>query len=406
MGQAGSNRVGAVPVPATHGVPTPPQPASPGRPAATNSVGSNAVSGGLPPASVIAARFPAPYSRLNYTPFVKADYPANPRRDVKGLYVTLYSAASANLDSILRVVDQTPINALVIDVKDDRGHMLYQSKVAERFNPRANEKAPFRDGQALVQRLKSRDIYLIARIVTFKDPTYAEAHPGRAIVKRQTGKLFRSSDGLAWGSPYDSDYRAYNLEVAREAARMGFNEIQFDYIRFPEIEDDSSVDYRYSSGQTKPQAIQSFLIEARRVLTPLQVYLSADVFGLVTTVQDDMDIGQYWEAISTVVDYISPMAYPSHYAPKSYGIPVPDLQPYELMSRAVRDGLRRNQNIPAPAQIRPWIQAFTAKWLPKYRKYGVPEIRDQVRALREQGVTSYLVWNPNNRYTDQQAGFH
>lgn len=381
---------------------TPPEVRSP-RPAtntvATPSAGSN-------PASRPPVKFPEPFARLDYSPLVKADHPGNPRIEVKGLYVTLTSAASSNvMKALLEVVDQTAINALVIDVKDDVGRVLHRSEAAGRYNPKAVRNAPVRDLAAYVKRLRDRKVYLIARIVTFKDPIYAEAHPDRAITVRATGKLFRSQDKLAWASPHDADYRAYNLAVAREAALAGFHEVQFDYIRFPEVADDTKVDYRNPGRQTKAQAVQSFLLEARRQLAPLRVYVSADVFGLVCAARDDMRLGQYWEAVSAAVDYICPMAYPSHYAPGSYGLEVPDLHPHDLMERFARDAVRRNANLATPARVRPWIQGFTARWLPKYRRYGVPELKAQIAALAGQGIQSYLVWNPGNHYREQKPAF-
>jgi hypothetical protein len=336
----------------------------------------------------------------------KPDFPGNPRREVRGIYVTLHSAASSNaLARLMEVVDSTDINALVIDVKDDVGVTLHKSAAAEKYNSKASANAPLKDLAAFAKRLRDRGVYLIARIVTFKDPLYAKNHPDRAIINRRTGQLFRSKDGLAWASPYDADYRAYNLAVAAEAARAGFNEIQFDYIRFPEVPASQSVDYRNKSRQSKAEAVQSFLIEARRSLHPLNVYVSADVFGLVCAARDDMDIGQYWEAMSNAVDFISPMSYPSHYANGSYGLAVPDLRPYDLMDRATRDALKRNRNLATPARVRPWIQAFTARWLPKYKKYGVEEIKAQIKAIRDNGINSYLVWNPGNHYKDQAPAF-
>ncbi len=396
-----------------------PAPANPGparqtvpvAPATASNAGPTRQAAPTPPAlptnaAASAVKFPEAFAKLYYQPTPKPEYPGNPRREVRGLYLTLYTASSSkSLNEVLQVVDGTAINALVIDVKDDAGNLIHHSAAAEKYNPKANDKAPLKDLAAFVKRLRDRKIYTIARVVTFKDPVYAETHHERAIVYRQNGKLFRSRDGLAWGSPYDPEYRAYNLAVAKEAALAGFNEIQFDYVRFPEIAKDSAINYRDRGRQTKSQSIQSFLFEARRELSPLHVYLSADVFGLISATRDDMRIGQYWEAISNATDFISPMAYPSHYAPGTYGLSVPDLYPYELMSRTTRDALKRNRNLATPAAIRPWIQAFTAKWLRKYRHYGVPEIKAQIKALKENGLTSYLVWNPNNRYGDQAAAF-
>jgi hypothetical protein len=135
----------------------------------------------------------------------------------------------------------------------------------------------------------------------------------------------------------------------------------------------------------------------------LQVYVAADVFGMVCTTLDDMNIGQYWEAISNAVDYLCPMMYPSHYGPDVYGFRVPDKEPYGVIARGLDDALRRNANLATPAMMRPWIQGFTATWLPEYRSYGVAEIKEQIRACKERGIDSYLVWNAANRY--QPAAF-
>lgn len=344
-------------------------------------------------------RYPEAYANLVYRPIVKPDYPNNPRVAAKGLYATLYTAASASrLDELIRLADSTAINALVIDVKDDRGDLLFPTAAAQLYHPRA-KKPLLSDVAPLLAKLRQHRIYPIARIVTFKDPSYTTAHPAKAILDPATGKPYQSRDGLTWATPYDPDFRAYNLALAREAAVAGFREIQFDYIRFPDVSRSRRLDYRDASGQSKCQAIQNFLLEARGRLAPLQVYIAADVFGLVCTVSDDMNIGQYWEAVSNAVDYLCPMMYPSHYGPDVYGFRVPDQAPYGVIARGLDDALERNANLVTPAQMRPWLQAFTASWLREHRVYGVPEVQAQIRACRERGIDSYLIWNPSNRYT-------
>jgi hypothetical protein len=317
----------------------------------------------------------------------------------KGLYATLYTVSSASrLEALLRIADTTAINALVVDVKDDRGHLLFPTQSAKRYHPTAKEPL-LKDVAPLVRKLRERNVYPIARIVVFKDPSYATAHPARAILDPATKRPYESRDGLTWTTPYDRDFRAYNLGIAREAAEAGFREIQFDYIRFPDVSRSRKLDYRDTSGQTKSQSIQSFLLEARGDLGPLQVYLAADVFGLVCTVADDMNIGQYWEAVSNAVDYLCPMMYPSHYGPDVYGFRVPDQEPYGVIARGLDDALKRNANLDTPAQMRPWLQAFTATWIKGHRVYGAAEVQAQIRACRERGIDSYLIWNPSNRYT-------
>ncbi|MFM1945368.1 MAG: hypothetical protein RI897_4350 [Verrucomicrobiota bacterium] len=342
--------------------------------------------------------YPAGYADLVYRPLAKVEYEGNPRVDAKGVYATLYSVSGARLDELIRLADTTDINALVIDFKDDRGDLLMPTAAVRRYHPGAKEPV-MKDVAPLIKRLKEHGIYPIARIVTFKDPSYTRAHPSKAIMDPATGKPYESRDGLTWASPYDSDFRAYNLALAREAAAAGFREIQFDYIRFPDVSISRKLDYRNPTGISKAQSIQDFLLEARGQLAPLRVYLAADIFGLVPTVRDDMNIGQYWEAVSNAADYLCPMMYPSHYGPGVYGFPVPDKEPHGVLARGLDDSLKRNRNLVTPAELRPWLQAFTASWLKEYRTYGITEVKEQIRACRERGIESYLIWNPGNRYT-------
>ncbi|WZL72876.1 putative glycoside hydrolase [Clostridiaceae bacterium 35-E11] len=342
---------------------------------------------------------------LDFSPQDKVyEYPDNPRKEARGVYVTIYSASNSRIDELIEMAKRTKINAFVIDVKDDNGTMLFKTKAAEKFSPDANKKAPVKDIQALMKKLKDNDIYAIARIVSFKDPTYAKHHPERAIVYRDSGKPFTNRDGLIWVSAHDRELWEYNIEVSKEAVEAGFNEIQFDYVRFPASNGgklDKLLDYRNTTGESKPETIQNYLKYAREQLASKQAYISADIYGLVGSVADDMALGQYWEAVSNVVDYVSPMMYPSHYANGTYGLSVPDAYPYETIYQGTKDAIARNKNIQTPATIRPWIQDFTAPWVKGHIKYGPKQLEDQIRALEENGVTEYLLWNAGNRYSEE-----
>ncbi|KXG78650.1 putative glycoside hydrolase [Thermotalea metallivorans] len=343
--------------------------------------------------------------KLDYSPQNKTyEYPNNPRVKVKGIYVTIYSASNSRLDELIEMSKRTKINAFVIDVKDDNGYMLFQTKAADKYSPDANAKAPIKDIQAFMKKLKDNNIYAIARIVSFKDPTYTKHHPDRAIVYRNTGKPFTNRDGLIWASAHDRDLWNYNIEVAKEAVDVGFNEIQFDYVRFPASNGgklDKELDYRNTRGESKPETIQNYLKFAREQLAPKQAYISADIYGLVGSVADDMALGQYWEAVSNIVDYVSPMMYPSHYANGTYGLPVPDAYPYETVYNCAKDSVNRNKNIQTPATIRPWIQDFTAPWVKGYIKYGPKEVEAQIRALEENGIDEFMLWNAGNKYSEE-----
>ncbi|MEA4849502.1 MAG: putative glycoside hydrolase [Clostridiaceae bacterium] len=342
--------------------------------------------------------------KLDFSPQDKTyEYPGNPRVEAKGIYLTKYSASNDRLNKLIELTKRTKINTFVIDVKDDKGHMLFPTKAAEKYSPEANNYATVKDIAALMKKLKENNIYTVARIVSFKDPTYTKEHPDRAIIYRDSGKPFTNSDGLIWASAYDKVLWEYNLEVSKEAAEAGFNEIQFDYVRFPASDGgklDKSLDYRNTTGGSKPQAIQDYLKYAREQLSPLNVYISADVYGLVGSVADDMALGQYWEAVSNAVDYICPMMYPSHYANATYGLPVPDAYPYETVFHSAKDSAARNKNIETPGTIRPWIQAFTAPWVSGHIKYSDKQVEDQIRALEENGIKEYLLWNAGNSYSE------
>lgn len=210
-------------------------------------------------------------------------------------------------------------------------------------------------------------------------------------------------DGLIWVSAYDRQLWEYNIEVSKEAAKVGFNEIQFDYVRFPASNGgklDKFLDYRNELEESKPVAVQRYLKYAKENLSPLKVYISADIYGLVGSVADDMGIGQYWEAVSNMVDYVSPMMYPSHYGKGVYGLSVPDAFPYETINIGTKDAVARNNNLETPAIIRPWIQDFTATWVKGHIRYGANELKAQIKALEDNGVKEYLLWNAGNKYSE------
>lgn len=345
---------------------------------------------------------PKNWKNLDFSPVEKKEYPDNKRVKVKGIYVTSSSASlNKKMDELIALTKRTKINAFVIDVKEDDGTLLFKMEAGEKYNPLANRRAPIKDIEKFMKRLKENNIYTIARIVSFKDPTYAKANPDKAIISKATGKPFTNSDGVIWVSPHDRYLWEYNVAVAKEAAKAGFDEIQFDYVRFPASNGgklDKELNYRNTKNESKPETIQKYLAYARKELEPLGVYIAADVYGQVGSLPDDMALGQHWESVSNVVDYICPMIYPSHYGRGVYGLPVPDAYPYKTVYHCTQDSINRNANIDTPAMIRPWIQAFTAKWVKGHINYGPKEIELQVQALRDLGIEEYILWSPTNKY--------
>lgn len=347
---------------------------------------------------------PKTWGKIDLTPMKKVSYPDNPRKEVRGIYVSATSISSSkSLDRLIALTKKSKINAFVIDVKNDDGHLLWKMEdITSKYGVESDKRSPLKDINSLMAKLKENNIYAIARIVSFKDPTYSKAKPNRTIIDKRNGKPFTNADGLIWVSAYDRELWQYNIDVAKAAAKAGFNEIQFDYVRFPASNGgklDAYLDYRNTNNESKPVAIQHFLESAHKQLSPLQVYTAADVYGQVGSSPDDMALGQYWEAVSNVVDYICPMAYPSHYGNGVYGVAIPDANSYKTVYESTRDSINRNANIDSPAIIRTWIQDFTAPWVKGHIKYGVNEVNAQIKALNDLGIKEYILWNAGNRYS-------
>ncbi len=343
-----------------------------------------------------------PYENIDYDYFQRRVIAERPPVKVRGIYLTQYTASNpTRLDELIEMANQTDINAFVIDVKDDNGNLLFYSKTAEAVMPELNENVAIADIDSFVKKLKDNNIYLIARIVTFKSPQYAAKYTDRAIT-RPSGTLYRKADGIAWATPYDRQLWDYVLGICGEAAAVGFDEIQFDYVRFPVVSqaDNASLDFHNEKDETKPEVIHKFLRHAYAELADAKVYITADIFGWSGSAWGDEGIGQHWEAMANAVDYVAPMMYPSHYGPGNYGIKYPDTQPAATIDASIKDILRRNANLPTQPINRPWIQDFTASWLGngRYIAYGAPQVRAQIDALAANGVDEYMVWNSANYY--------
>jgi|GEM_PF-596536 len=341
------------------------------------------------------------YEGVDYTheiPFV--EYENNPRVKAKGIYLTLNTAIDPKkLDALIKKANETEINAFVIDVKNDSDSLLFESEAAKKYNPKAIFAK--KDISGIMQKLKDNNIYTIARIVAFKSPQYATENPEHAITYKGTNTVYKNRNGVAWASAYDRELWDYNIEISKEAARLGFNEIQFDYVRFPALTKATreKLDMKNNRDENRTQAIHNFLRKAYEELSKENVYVSADIFGWATSSISDEGIGQHWEALTSTVDYTSPMVYPSHYGPGIYGLAVPDAHPYRTVYESVKDGIERNKNVNNPALIRPWIQDFTARWVKGYINYGPTEVRAQIQALEDLGIEEFILWSPGNNYT-------
>lgn len=320
--------------------------------------------------------------------------------EVKGIYMTGYTVTDKNkFESLIELIDDTELNAVVIDVKSDEGMVLYQSDLEDVRFSGANNKIMINDIDAVLDYLNDKNIYTIARVVTFKDNKAASKFPNLAV-KTSSGTIWRDRNGQAWLNPYNRESWDYVLDIAEEAIIKGFKEIQFDYVRFPTDGNLKAINYGASQGKGKAQTIGDFLKYSRIRLTNMGAVVSADVFGLVTTAEDDMNIGQQLEYLADSVDIISPMVYPSHYAKGSYGVSEPDFEPYKIVNFSMRRAKERlDNNSKSIAKLRPWLQDFSATYLPSYKKYGPAEIRAQIKASYDAGVKEWILWNAANRYT-------
>ncbi len=340
-----------------------------------------------------------------YVPLPPLVQQENPPVKVRGIYLTGNTVGHSRYRDLLDMVETTELNAVVIDVKNDHGNITYNTNIALVKELEAHLSAPIKDLKAVLDELHSKGIYPIARIVVFKDPYLAEIKPEWSIQKK-SGGLWRDRDGVAWINPYEKKVWDYNIAVAREVALLGFREIQFDYIRFPENAHLLDREACYPGEDLpKEEVIRDFLIYAAEQLDEYNVYLAADVFGVVATSWGDSDrIGQAWEEMSPYVDYICPMVYPSHYGQGYFGFSVPDAHPGETVGYALTDALKRNAALEEPALIRPWLQSFTAtSWVKGAIPYGPAEIRAQIETALKLGIDEYLLWNAGNRY--QPASF-
>jgi hypothetical protein len=312
----------------------------------------------------------------------------------RALYLTVYGIGDRHLrTSALQLIDMTELNALVIDLKGDRGLVPYHSDVPLAAAVGAQRVITISGLPELVKGLRANGIYSIARIVAFKDNLLAQARPDLAIHRRD-GFIFRDREGLAWTNPYSRNVWNYNISVAVEAAKAGFDEIQFDYARLP---DTTGLVYERSwTEQNREAAIDGFLTEARKALTPFNVFLAADVFGYVCWNLDDTKIGQNLEHVANIVDYVSPMLYPSSF---QFGIPGyrnPVLHPYEIVRQSLGEA-RRRTGLP-PVRFRPWLQAFR-DYAFGGRPFTAGEVRAQINAAEEFGADGWMIWNPHNEYS-------
>lgn len=341
------------------------------------------------------------------------------RRKVRGIYLTDTTAGSRRMESIIEHIDATEINAVVIDIKNDDGRIAYQME-SPAVQALGSAVDTISDIHGLLRELKEHDIYVIARIVSFRDP-YLETVRPEWMYQLSDGSVYHDAAGLSWVNPYKREYWDYLKEIIAQCAHDGFDELQFDYVRF--CTERSVGDVVFSPEDTeekdKTEIITEFVHFLSDSCAENQILMSADVFGtIIGSYVDSKAVGQDYSLLSEAVDYLCPMIYPSHYGDGNFGLEHPDTEPYKTILGALgaskralgeEKGVNRknvndenadtSDNAAAPqAVVRPWLQGFTASYLSHHINYGPEQLRAQIQAVYDSGHEEWLIWNASNNY--------
>jgi hypothetical protein len=316
---------------------------------------------------------------------------------VRGIYMTSYVAGTKDWrESLVKMIDETELNSIVIDVKDYTGRIAFEvSDPSLKETGAAEIRIP--DIREFIDYLHSKNIYAIARISVFQDAYLVKKRPDLAV-KTKTGTVWKDYKGIAWLNPASQEVWDYTVKISRETEAVGFDELNYDYIRYPSDGDMKNIVLPYAEGaKTKAESIKFFFSYLSEHLASLKIPLSVDLFGFVTTHTDDLNIGQILENAIPHFDFICPMVYPSHY-PKTYmGFSNPADHPYEIISLAMASSTQRLLDASStPSKMRPWLQDFDLG-----ADYTAGMIRKEKQAVYDSGLTSWLLWDPANKYTKE-----
>ena len=347
-------------------------------------------------------------SRLLSLEEKKSEY--YPKDGVKGLYFNTYSINNPEVyNKIIDLMEDTALNTVVIDIKDDWGNVTMNFDTDD--EDIKYSKIDIVDPEALIEDLHSRGIYVIGRVTTFKDSIITEKHPDWGFTL-DDGTLWKNGHEEAFMNPFLKEVQDYDIKIATLAAQAGFDEIQFDYVRFAEgfetfgdTLDYSRGEYENESemdeGEKRVSAITGFVQRAREELQAYNVPISIDVFGYALQVRRAEGIGQDFDEMANQTDVISSMIYPSHWGSWSFDIEKPDLEPYELVKRYLDEEKEILGQLDHQPVSRPWIQDFTASWIGdgNWMEYDGDAVQAQIDAIYDQGLNEYLIWNANSEYS-------
>jgi hypothetical protein len=322
--------------------------------------------------------------------------PGEPPAVVRGIYLNRWVFGRQKFYDLMRLADTTEINAFVIDVKDATGELTYPSAVPTALQIGANRSPSVRDPRDRLAALRERGIHAIARIVVARDPLLARGKHDWAIHDTEGG-LWIDGLGEPWVDAFHDSVWIYAAQLAEEAVLMGFDEVQYDYLRFPDEPPARLRRTVYPSrpdGETKRAAIRRNVRLLRHRVQALGVPFTLDIFGLTSSATGDLGIGQVWEDLASEADVVLPMVYPSHYRRGSYGIAHPNASPYETVRRALQDAVARSDAMPRSAKIRPYLQSFSIFRV----RYTAAHVRAQIEATEDLGLTDWVLWNSSGNY--------
>ena len=315
---------------------------------------------------------------------------------VKAVYISAWVAGSKKyLDPVVNLIDTTELNSIVIDVKDSTGRISFNVSDPELIKYGASEKR-IPDIRSLTTLLHQKNIYIIGRVSVFQDPYLTKLKPEWSITRKSDGKVWKDRKGLSFLDPANLEVRKYIASVGLSAYNAGFDEINFDYIRYPSDGNMKDINYHLVDGKTRADNIEGFFkylsLEMKK---DKNIPISADLFGLTTESLDDMGIGQVWEKALPYFDFLCPMVYPSHYPAGQDGFKDPNLHPYEIINVALKGAvsktIKANQDI---NKIRPWLQDFDLGAV-----YTKDMVVAQMKATYDNGLKSWMLWDPKNKYT-------
>jgi len=320
----------------------------------------------------------------------------NTPESVKAVYISAWVAGSPKLrDNVIKMIDETELNAIVIDIKDSTGRISFDMDNASLRKEGSIEKR-ISNIRALTDLLHKKNIYIIGRISVFQDPYMTKKRPEWAINKKSDGTVWKDRKGLSFLDPSKKEVHDYIINIAKSAYEEGFDEINFDYIRYPSDGDMKNINYRLAEGGTRSDNIEKFFkylsLEMKK---EKNIPMSADLFGLTTEVNDDMGIGQIWEKALPYFDFLSPMVYPSHYPSGYMGYKNPNSYPYEVINKALAGAVNKTNKVSEDIdKIRPWLQDFDMGV-----SYTKDMVKAQIKAVYDNGLDSWMLWDPSNKYT-------